>query len=182
MMPGLQTTSHLLAAGDTNPIVPILFIGIFIFIWGAGAIAAIKSAAKKNQIARGPQPPRLPPTRAGARMPPPLPGIPQQFQTRQVQRSPLSPSGAPLPPLRTKPRGNLRKPPPLPLPAAKRGSQAPQPSSILASPTSPTRPPVPTSTSTRSKIAAWLTPQTLRSQIILTEALRPPAALRKDRF
>ena len=173
------TTLHLLANGDTNPIVPIVVIGIFMLIWGSAAIAGIKAAAKKHHTPPRPQPPRLPPTRATVRTPPPLPGIPRPFPPRPLPRSPLSASGAPLPPLRTKTRGQPMKAPPLPLPAAK---PAPRTRQVGTNPTPTTRPaaPAPTQPSTRSKIATWLTPQTLRSQFILTEALRPPAALRKD--
>ena len=144
-----------------------------------------------------PVPPVQPPAMSGPRVSP-RPQRQRQPAVRRPLPPPLVRGGAmpaphravPLPPLppggrqKKSSRGRQPRPPAVPLappvePALGRAPLSPDAGTASAAPAGrgeAARPPV-----GAVAIARWLTPQTLRSQFILTEILQPPVALRDSR-
>lgn len=194
----------ILAASDEG-IGRLIMFGIVVVIWIIGAISsAIKKQREEWKRRREMQMPRMPQPSA-ARMPAPVRGrpIPQPAQPvdSRITWPPIPalrnvPAQPPQAPQRNKQmlgrQGKKKKsksPPPLPVP---RGPQLAQPA-VLPLPASKrtiestaigqgeSRRATQTTGADAAAIRRWLTPQTLRTQFILTEVLQPPVAIRPDR-
>jgi hypothetical protein len=127
------------------------------------------------------------PSRAPQRMPPPLP---KQPQPARPQRAPV---GRPAPAVRRTPaptqrRAAVSRPVPAqplaPLPAESEAhgesasGRMPVAATEISSASAAAR--RSSTTATAAAIRAWLTPQTLRRQYILTEILQPPVTMRQS--
>ena len=135
----------------------LIFVAVFLIVWGAIAISSIKAAAKK------PTGPRVAPLplqqgRTNVRVPPPLP--------------------------RAGTRGNVqpvaRRTAPVQKPAKARVVQGSKPP--LPPPVVPAAATISTPAQVRSAVTDWVNIKTLRSEFLLAEALKPPVALRNDPF
>jgi hypothetical protein len=196
----MSTIHHILAAGDDG-VGKVLFGLIFLVLWGVSAIMTQVSKQKEKQRRdrlrmelerQASAPPILPPLPAPRRqspiivppIPAPRPGSPTLRQpkvphavTAQRPQPQASPKRKIFPKLKIP-----RRPPPQPAQPARRMPVEPlRPSTIVAAPVAVsalTPSPRPTS-ATASTLRAWLRPNTLRQQFILTEVLQPPVGLRE---
>jgi hypothetical protein len=183
----LNEAIQILGAGDND--YGKIFAGIiFLIIWGISAV--VSKVNKQQQEARrrlqeqNPLPTYTPPPPPRQRriaeglaerfpevMMPPMPQRPVPQRAAQPRVAPQRSLAKPKRSTRRQPAVAARPtPPPLPQQVA-----APPPAQVAP----PVRRPAPASASAPT-IARWLRPQTLRSQFILTEVLRPPLALRAD--
>ena len=169
----------------------LIFVAIFLIVWGTIAISSIKAAARKTTALRT-TPPPLPPA-GNRRVPPPLPRVGTRVNVPPaptVRRGPMTGVAAKLPPLPQKAQGATVNRAALKARGVRIGKQQapvaptlPQPDKVASgggglragdTTSSPAQ--------VRSAVSSWLNVNTLRSQFLLAEALRPPVALRKDPF
>jgi hypothetical protein len=187
---------YILAANGPKELVPVI---IFLVIWAIGALASVANKAKQ-QGGSSQQRPRANPTPLsprGAR-------VQQRANPRQqIPRPFVRPAAAFKYPAaivqkaQALNRGTPRKPPPLPpVRSLAGGPSAAFPAAALArQPLAPPLPPrvpggaalpqqrvaiMPSDRGPAAQLARWLTPQSLRTQVIVSEILRPPLALRSQ--
>jgi len=187
MLWALLTTSMLAEISKGG----LVFVIFFLVVWGVIAISSIK-AAKKSQLNRMAPPPL--PGQGNVRRVLPKIGPMGVRQTAGLPRRPIPGVAMALPPLSTitktaamqraamNARGVRSGKPGVKPPSLPTASQSGQVASAASRIASPARTAVSTPTQVRPRVASWINAQTLRSQFLLAEALRPPVALRKDPF